>query len=115
MKIDSQISFDFTGSQLRDAGLSLAVENAESKNNGWKERTWILFKEFLRDQREPFLMESFRAYLAMIDDYEFPHTNRAYGAIALKAAREGLIKKIGHKNVSTATAHACFAALWEKI
>lgn len=104
----------FSGEILRDAGIQLATDHAESKIPDWKNITWELFKEFLQTIDEPFMMESFRSHLALIDGYEFPPSGRAYGWIALKAARSGLIKKIGHRNVLNARAHACFAALWMK-
>lgn len=105
----------FSGSHLRDVGIEIAVSNAESKIPDWKNITWELFKEFLQTIDEPFMMESFRSFLAMKEDYEFPPVNMAFGFIPLKAAKEGLIKKIGYGKVTNVKAHATPASVWQRI
>lgn len=107
-----QSEFDFTGEQLRDTGIQMAVDHA---GDNWKETTWNLFKEFLKDQKEPFLIEEFRSFCAMKDNYQFPPSNRAYGFISVKAVKNGLIKQIGTKKVSNNKAHCANAALWVNI
>ena len=106
---------DFSGEQLRDIGLEMAISHAESNSKGWKNCTYELFKEFLREQREPFLMEEFRSFCAMKDDHVPPPSNRAYGHIAVRAAKEGLIKQIGTRKVSNPRAHCANSALWIKL
>lgn len=116
MKIDSQISFDFTGSQLRDVGIELATDHAESKSSGWKERTWLLFKDFLKGKNEPFMLEEFRSWLAVEKpDYDWPPVNMAFGFLPLKAAKEKIIIKTGYGKVSNKNAHATPASIWKRI
>lgn len=110
-----QSEFNFTGQELRDAGIDLATDHAESKSKDWKNITWELFKEFLKTIDEPFMMESFRSFLAMKEDYEFPPVNMAFGFIPLKAAKEGLIKKVGYGKVTNVKAHATPASVWQRI
>lgn len=111
----NQAEFDFTGEQLRDTGIQLATDHADSKVKDWTKLTYGLFKDFLKEQREPFLLEEFRSWLALRDDYIFPDNLKAFGWIPPKAAREKLIKQVGTRKVKNAKAHCANAALWKKV
>lgn len=97
-----------------DAGLQLAVDNSERKVKGWQEITYDHFKDFLHDRCEPFMIEDFRSFLAMIDGYEFPDNSRAFGQIARRAATEGLIEFAGYGKVKNVKAHRANAAMWRR-
>lgn len=116
MKLQTQYELDFTGRELAEAGLNLAIENAESKIPDWKETTWRLFKEFLNRRSEPFLIEDFRSWVAVNHpDYNWPPTSKAFGFIPLKAARENLIIKVGYGVASNAISHCRPSTMWKKL
>lgn len=109
-----QLDLFHTGEMLAEEGLNRAVDKSEADHPGWKERTWELFKEFLSDQTGPFMVEDFRSFLAMLPDYEFPNSSRAFGFISKRAVKEGLIEFAGHGKVRNVKAHAATAARWIK-
>lgn len=116
MKSQLEISFDFTGAQLRDVGIQLATDRAESIHPNWREATYNLFKEFLREQDEPFLIEDFRSWIALNHpDYEWPGSLRAFGFVSVRGAIDKLIKQIGTRKVKNKNAHCANSALWVRI
>jgi hypothetical protein len=111
-----QQSIDFntqTGKNNRDAGIERAVKKANKDINKWSHHCWKFFLLFLAQRSMPFLIEDFREWVK--DDLQAPDNLRAYGFIPLKAAREGLIERIGTSKVKNANANCANAALWKKI
>ncbi|MFT3679463.1 MAG: hypothetical protein QM791_04270 [Ferruginibacter sp.] len=104
--------FDFTGPQLRDAGIRLAAESAEQLNPGWNERAYDLLIKFLKENKR-FMAEDVRSY-AEKQNFEMPPSARAWGGIINKAARQYIIIKTGIKPVKNPKAHCANAAMWER-
>lgn len=108
----NQLNITFA-KEARDKGIKRAVENADRVCDNWSARCYGLFKDFINAQRAPFQTETFRHSIAgMIE--EPPHA-RAFGAIVVRAAREGLIKCVGSKPVSNVRAHRCLANVWMRV
>jgi hypothetical protein len=59
----------------------------------------------------PFQAEDFRDSITGL--IEEPPSKRAFGHIILKAAREGLITRVGYAPVKNVTAHRAFASVWK--
>lgn len=102
-----------TGPELRDKGIRKAESTAERNVPGWSEMALDALKSFISiyPSRE-FQTEDVRQWAHA---HGLPDANgRAWGAVVLKAKREGLIRSIGIGPVSNKTAHCAFAARWVK-
>lgn len=100
----------FTGRQLKEAGMNLAIENANSKINGWSEKAYTFLQSFIRNN-QTFLTEDLREHSKGI--IEEPPSLRAWGGIVSRASKNGLIKRIGFENVKNVKAHCTPATLWQ--
>lgn len=100
----------------RDEGIQRAVDSAERKDAGWKEKAYDAFKTWLSKWPKGFVfqIEDFRASSDVMK-LPPPPSHRAYGFIPIKARKEGLIKSNGMKATRSATAHRCFASEWQKV
>lgn len=99
------------GAKLRDEGMKKAEESAERKEFGWSDKAMIYVEKYCR-MFDEFTGESVRIYAEAMGIPEPPH-KRAWGAIMLKAAKRGLIRKIGTQSVSNPKAHCAIATLWK--
>ena len=109
-----QFDIDF-GRRLRDRGIALAVDHADKQVSQWSQIAYDHFLEYLRrlPRGHTFMIEDFRHYMGsrLVE----PPSLRAYGAIAVRGAKYGLIKRIGYQQVKNSTAHRTPAAVWEKL
>lgn len=112
-----QSEFNFTGQQLRDAGMQMAVDHADAVNEGWSIKAYNLFVAWIKNKGRgrQFKTEDFRVYLKLGELLPNPPSERAYGSIALKAAKAGLIKKVGYATVVNPKAHGTPCTLWEVV
>lgn len=101
------------GEVMKQRGITLALRNANEQHESWGERAYNYLKAFIKDN-PTFRAEQARAY-AESQGLEEPKSKRAFGAVILRAAKAGIIKKIGHDTVENPKAHRCFASLWEAI
>ena len=101
-----------TGRELRDEGIRTSVEHAEDTIDDWKATAYAFLVSYCRDNDE-FLAEDVRtASLGLVEE---PPSNRAWGAIFVKARKNNLITKIGYKEVSNPKAHRTPATLWKVV
>lgn len=102
------------GQKLAETGLQLAVDHAEGVAPGWKERAWKLFIEWLSQQkhRQEFKMEQFRLWCVLNDKIEKPPTDKAFGFLPLKAAKEELVQKVGYAKSTNPKSHCRPCTLW---
>jgi len=105
------------GERRKNIGMEEAADHAEEESPQWKQRAFNLLVRYLSEYPKPhqFQAEDFRNWCEMGKFIQEPPSKRAYGSIVLRAAKQGLIKKIGHATVKNVTAHRCFATLWESI
>ncbi|UXO94087.1 hypothetical protein Pan5_45 [Pseudanabaena phage Pan5] len=108
-----QIEMDFTAAQLRDQGIKRAVEKANKVEPGWSDQAYEIFKQFLSVRYQTFMIEDFRQY-AIPMGLPKPPSDRAFGYIAIKAKKEGLIHRVGYGKTNSKTAHKTPAAIWSK-
>lgn len=113
MKSSSPIEFNFSAEALRDSGIELSKQTADNKSEGWSERTYQMFKNWIKNKKGSFLGEDFRND-AESKGNEIPPSSRAYGHILVRAAKEGLIIKIGYGRTSNPRAHKTPSTLWIK-
>lgn len=108
-----QRAFDFEAAQIaQDAGMQKAADHAEVVDKGWNLKAFGLFLTYVKGSHGPFLMEEFRQWAITMNLPDPPHL-RAFGSIAMKAAKMGFIRKVGTRKVSNQKAHCCYATLWQ--
>ncbi len=113
-----QFTLDFEQAKKnRDLGIERAVDHADRESPGWRERATEACLNWIADQQKGrrFLVEEIREYLYQSKQIEKAPSDRAWGAIALKILKSGLVKKIGTGQVLNPRAHRCFASMYEKI
>lgn len=97
------------GTAARDNGIKQAEENANRKNKGWTDLAYGFLLGYAQSHDE-FMIEEIRA--ASIGSVPEPPSNRAWGTIAVRAAKDGFITRKGFKSVSNVKAHRTPATLW---
>ena len=97
------------GTQLRDKGIKQAIDNADDKHERWSEKAYKFLTNWIKTQYE-FMTEDVR--IASEKEIPKPPSNRAWGGIVVRAARAGLINKVGFSNVKNPKAHNTPASIW---
>jgi|SRR5690625_1520915 len=112
----NQANLPFTGRELRDAGISLAIEHADEKINNWPEIAYNALQVFVaQNPVKRFMAEDVRNYAYDCLAIPYPPHCRAWGGIMARAARNGLIKKIGIAPVKTPSNHMANASVWRAV
>lgn len=108
----TQHSINF-GKTLKEKGMKRSLESAERVNPGWQEKAYWYFKYWIRYQKQPFKMESFREWCK--DLIPEPPSLRAFGAIVRRAKKEGLIKHIDYTQTENPKSHQANCSLWQRV
>jgi hypothetical protein len=106
----NQRSFDFDGDgeSRKQDGAELVGEN----NRDWMDQAFLGLQRFVSQHRE-FTGEEFRAWWVARQAGELPRHHNAWGALFLRAAREGLIFKTGrYVNARSPRTHAHPVSVW---
>lgn len=89
------MSFNFTGQQLKQAGIKLASESTEDKHPGWHEIIMQALRKYLQAHppAHEFRCEEFRKWC---EEYGYPQPShkRAFSSIMTMAMKAGIIKKL---------------------
>lgn len=99
----------FTGSELRDIGISQSMETAEKHQENWTHFAYQFLLNYIKSNNE-FMAEDVREASEGI--IQSPPSKRAWGGIFVKAVKSGLIKRKGFQNVRNANAHMAIATKW---
>lgn len=97
------------GTSARDNGIQIAEHNANREIKGWSDIAYAFLLGYAQKHKE-FMIEDIRA--ASIGIVPTPPSNRAWGAIAVRASKDGFISRKGFKSVSNVKAHRTPATLW---
>ena len=103
----------FTAETERDQGIERAVSHANRECPAWSEKAYEILRAFIDGYSGQFLGEQVRVY-AKIMKLPEPPSQRAWGAIMVRAAREGFIKHVGYAQTTNPRAHAATAHLWQR-
>lgn len=95
---------------LAKQGINAAIEHADHAEDGWSERAYSLFIDFAARHAE-FMTEDVRRW-ATDEGLNGAPSARAWGAVALRACREGIIAKAGYRRTQNPSAHGTPATLW---
>ena len=102
----------FEGMQLRDLGIKQSESHANEVEQNWSEKAYSFLVNFCRSHRV-FMAEDIRdSSIGIVPE---PPSQRAWGAIFVKAAKSGLIKRVGYGQVKNPKAHCTPAAIWAVI
>jgi hypothetical protein len=98
--------------RARDKGIKKAIDHADAVHPSWSEIAYGHFRTFVGLQKGTFVIEEFRAWVK--DLIVAPPSLRSFGALTMKAAREGLITQVGYTKVKNARAHMANVAMWRR-
>jgi hypothetical protein len=97
----------FDGLTLGHAAAERAADHAGEE---WKDRAYSAFTDYARDHKT-FTTEDVRR----ASDVGEPPDNRAWGAVALRAKRAGVVRHIDFARVKDPCCHSNVVSLWEAI
>ncbi len=98
MKHDPRQDDLFAAAARRDTGMLNSVNHAEANSPGWQDEAAALLQQFVNGRRfagRSFMAEDFVAWASQIG-LEDPPDKRAFGAVIQRAARAGVIRKVGY-------------------
>lgn len=111
--MNPQLPLPLSGKTLKDKGIQKSLDTANRVNPGWGEQCYRFFKIWIRKQRKPFKMESFRESIqGVISD---PPSLRSFGSLVVRAKKEHLIKHVGYTQTENPKSHAANCSLWAKV
>ena len=92
----TELTIDFTGPQLRDIGIRQSEFNASKEYVNWSDQAYDFAVHFCRYHKE-LMMEDIRtASKGKVPD---PPSLRAWGSIALKLIKNGVVEKLSTRPV----------------
>jgi hypothetical protein len=102
----------FTGEELRDGGIKVAVDHADQVHESWSNLAYDILKAYIKNRFDAFMCEDVRKYAK--EQYDLPDapTARAWGGVILRAKGAKLIKCIGTAPVNNPKAHKANASRW---
>ena len=106
----NQIEINFLGRLAKEQGIQQAEDHAGDE---WNAKAWKALLSFLIMHGDPFMTEDVRRF-AYNRGLPSPPSERAWGAIILKAVRQNLVIAIGMAKVTNVKAHQANAALWQR-
>ena len=97
------------GAMLRDQGINKAIDHANRIEDSWSDIAFTFLRSYMINHRMFMIEEVREASKGIVPE---PPSTRAWGGIVVKAVKQGLITRVGFKNVKNAKAHCTPASLW---
>ena len=109
-----QMSMNFDEARrLKDEGMKRAEATANDVCEKWSERAMDFIEEYARSHPGPFKCEDIRTAAIWV---RVPLVNpRSWGGLMPKAAKMGLIRRVGTGTVCNPRAHMAQAGVWESM
>lgn len=95
--------------RLRDEGITRSLNTATLHDWSWNLVASEALIEYVSTHSGPFMIEDVREWARKVP---VPPSNRAWGAVVLQAARNGLIKKVGYGVTMNPRSHRTPATMW---
>lgn len=109
--MNTQTSIDFSKT-VTERAMKRAELHANQVHENWSDQVYALLTWFVERTPTPFMAEDFRADIkGLVPE---PPTTRAFGAIMVRAAQAGLIRKVGYGQVKNLKAHRANASMWQR-
>lgn len=106
----SQQPLDFnTAKARRDRGMARAVEHANRTQPGWQDLALDAFRAYAVTHPS-FTTEQVRTASTSVQQ---PPDKRAWGHVARRACKEGIVQKIGMVQAKSPTVHCMYVSLYE--
>lgn len=105
------------GEELKQQGLLRAIKHADKESPQWSQRAFNVAVEYVKNELrsgQQFKSEDIRIWAYRWDKIHRPPNERAWGAVCVSMAKQGLIEKIGLASVTNPKAHGAIATLWRK-
>lgn len=107
--MSEQLSFALKGSKRGAIAAQSAADAAERRSPGWMDAAFEAFVAFARlSGSTPFVTDDVRK--AAGSQVPPPPDGRAWGAVALRAKREGIVTSCGYRKVDSQ--NGCPKTLW---
>jgi hypothetical protein len=100
------------GQLARDLGIQQSIDSANSVVKNWSDVAYGFLLGYA-DSHKEFMIEDMR--IASNGFVPEPPSKRAWGGIAVRAAKNGIIRRKGFRNVKNVRAHCTPATLWEVV
>lgn len=108
-----EINFDIPAAiQQRDLGIERAINHADRVCDDWGDKAYSLLLDFIKVTSE-FMTEDFR--LSTEGKLPEPPDNRAYGALIVRAKKNGLIRHLRYEAAKDKKSHRNPKSVWGKI
>lgn len=101
---------DLFAQQAADKGIERSINNANKKIDGWADIAFGFLENYIKQHSE-FMTEQMRN--ASIGTVPEPPSNRSWGGVIRRAAKEGKIFRKGFQNTTNENSHGTPATLWE--
>ena len=106
----AQLAIAFDRAEI---GATRAADRAERQTPGWKDRAWAAFDAYCTGHSDGFTVEDVRTWAENLSLVESPPDARAWGQVALRAMREGIVVKAGYRPVASSNGSA--KVLWRSV
>ena len=100
------------GEIARDKGIQQSIDSANLAVKNWSDIAYGFLLGYANSHKT-FMIEDIRA--ASTGVVPVPPSNRAWGGVAVRAAKNGVIRRRGFQNVKNVKAHKTPATLWEVV
>jgi hypothetical protein len=100
------------GEIARDKGIQQSLDSANAVVKNWSDIAYGFLLGYA-DSHKEFMIEDMRN--ASVGFVPEPPSKRAWGGIAVRAAKVGVIRRKGFQSVKNVKAHRTPATLWEVI
>jgi len=109
-----QLKLNFSGEELKEAGMALAIESADKAAEKWSEQAYALLLDYIRlhGAGHTFQAEAARQHIHA-KGLPLPPSNRAIGSLMVKLKNAGLIRSLGTAPVKNPRAHQANANVWQ--
>lgn len=108
--MSEQAILDFTAAkQLRDEGMSRAMDHAERADTGWGDSAYAFLVDFAR-HNACFISEDVSDASKGVPAFVQPPTDRAWGSVYRRAVKDGVIAQDGCGR--SRRRHASICPLW---
>ena len=106
------------GRKLRDQGIQKALDHADQTTapEKWTNIAYKFFEFWIggKPPKYDFQIEEFREDSEKLETFPHPPSRRAFGALALRAVKNGLIYPVGFRSVTNSKAHCALCRVWRK-
>lgn len=95
-------------------GMEAAADHAERETEGWNTMAFEAFVRYVAAIKEPFMTEDVRNYAEALGMPE-PPDKRAWGSVAMRAKKAGLIVSMGYAPQQSLNSHKAPKTLWKSV